>query len=393
MNRFLSKLSASGQKDYRLILGLMSGTSLDGLDMALCLIRGSGTGTRLELVNYTCASYSEAEKATIRRVFSRQSVDLVELCLLNEEIGRLHAALINQTLFKWNVNKDDIDCIASHGQTVFHAPQRLHRQTGRPDSTLQIGDGDHIAMLTGIPTLCDFRQKHIAAGGEGAPLALYGDYLLFSHPTQHRILLNIGGIANFTFLPARQSLLDVICSDTGPGNGLSDLLMKEYYHAAFDEDGRVASSGSIDQPLLAAMLGHPFFSQSLPKTTGPELFNWQFIAEAAGSGLEKIKPQDLVSTVIRLSAESIAKAVRTLPVNDGLSMYVSGGGAKNSTLMAALAELLPGITVRDSASLGIDGDAKEAALFAVLANETLCGSSVDNGAGPAITMGKICLPL
>jgi len=180
----------------------MSGTSLDGLDMALCEISGHGKETQLTLLDFETYGYDEVFKNEVRSVFSTQMVNLEKLCMLNSWIAREHATIINAQIKKWGIDKSEIDLIASHGQTIYHAPKRQHKQNGFENSTLQIGDGDHIAHHTGIITISDFRQKHVAAGGEGAPLAAYGDYILFADKKVDRILINIGGISNLTYIPA-----------------------------------------------------------------------------------------------------------------------------------------------------------------------------------------------
>src|SRR5690606_29264133 len=176
----------------------------------------------LTILKYETIEYSPIFRNEIKSISSKEEIHLKKLCVMNAKIAIHHANLINETLKKWNISPTQVDLIASHGQTVYHAPRNATEINEYPNSTLQIGDGDHIAVLTGIITISDFRQKHIAAGGEGAPLVVYGDYLLFSHPTENRIMLNIGGIANFTFLPAKPDLKDLISTDVGPGNTLMD---------------------------------------------------------------------------------------------------------------------------------------------------------------------------
>src|SRR6187455_1318035 len=226
MNLNIERLYGIASKSERLIIGLMSGTSFDGLDVALCKIRGTGLETEVELVQFETSHYQNEFKEELKTIFSRRDADLEKVCLLNEWVAIQHATIINDCLQKWGYSKNDIDLIASHGQTIYHAPKFLHGREKFPNATLQIGDGDHIAVDTGIITISDFRQKHIAAGGEGAPLAAYGDYLIFSRKGENRIMLNIGGIANFTFLPGDLDADRVFCSDTGPGNTLMDALTR-----------------------------------------------------------------------------------------------------------------------------------------------------------------------
>ncbi|KAA8485530.1 anhydro-N-acetylmuramic acid kinase [Arcticibacter tournemirensis] len=394
MNKEIQKLCLMADKESRLIVGLMSGTSLDGLDIALCRIHGSGRQTRLAVEEFETLPYSEDFKADVKSVFSKQQVDLQKLSLLNVLIGTLHADMILSMLGKWGVSASDIDCIASHGQTIYHAPRRLHQLTGYPDATLQIGDGDHLAVKTAILTLSDFRQKHIAAGGEGAPLALYGDYILFSSEEENRILLNIGGISNFTYLPGDGNASRVVCTDTGPGNTLTDALSRKYFNSPFDNDGTYARSGKVIPSLLNAMLAHPFFREDLPKTTGPELFNLNFVEESkALAGISEANPADVIATVSLLTAHSIANGIKEITGKENLVVYVSGGGCHNSYIMEEIQKCLPHSAIKRTEELGFNADAKEAALFALLANETICGSVIQTGGGPAVMMGKISLPL
>jgi len=389
----IQKLIEVSQKPARIILGLMSGTSLDGLDMALCWISGSGLNTRVELLKFETMDYPEDFKEDVRSVFSKRSVDLEKVCLLNAYIGNLHGKYINECLKRWNILNEDVDCIASHGQTIYHAPQRLHNLVQYPNATLQIGDGDHLAVKTGIITLSDFRQKHLAGGGEGAPLALYGDYLMFTSPQEDRILLNMGGISNFTFLPKDGDTRRIISTDIGPGNTLIDALAQKYFQVPFDKDSQIARRGTMNEALLEAMMAHPFFAEQLPKSTGPELFNLSFIESALEKlHLTNLAPEDIVTTVTILTARTIADQLQKYYANIALSIYASGGGAHNPMVMAELQRLLPASTIKKSDDLGISGDAKEAVLFAVLANETLSGSVVHIGDAPAVTMGKISLP-
>lgn len=371
----------------------MSGTSLDGLDIALCKISGSGLNTQAEVLQFETLEYSDEFKDDLRKVFSVKQVDLEKLTLLNAKIGSLHAEMINKFLKKHNISANEIDCIASHGQTIYHAPRRLHQLEDYPNSTLQIGDADHIAIKTEIITISDFRQKHVAAGGEGAPLALYGDYILFSSDTENRVLLNIGGISNFTYLPAKGHNKSIICTDAGPGNTVIDALCKKYFNVSYDKDGDIAHKGKIHTGLLMSMLKHPFFKEELPKTTGPELFSLSFIEQAlSAANIQDISKEDLLSTATQLTAEAIAMAVKKAIGDTDFTLYISGGGVHNKFLVERIASRFPENQVRKMEELGIAADAKEAVLFALLANETICGSALETNAGPKVMMGKISLP-
>lgn len=401
MNKNISALYKIAQKQTRSIIGLMSGTSLDGLDIALCEISGSGENTEVQLIQFETVDYSEEIKTEIRKVFAKTTIDFQHLVLLNEWIGILHAEMINNCLQKWNIPAQEVDLIASHGQTVLHAPKFLHQQEKFPNATLQIGDGDHIAVKTGIITLSDFRQKHIAAGGEGAPLAVYGDYFLFGKKGENRIMLNMGGIANFTFLPASLNPEETFVTDTGTGNTLIDLFVKHYYpEKSYDKDAEIALQGTVNPLLLANLKDNAFFLQKFPKTIGPELFGSEYVKDAlAKSGIDTISAPDLLATLTRFSAETIAEAIQYSVKNssyklEDFKIYMSGGGTHNPLLVKWLKELLP-CGFYKSDELGISGDAKEAVLFAILANETVAGDNFNFGTKkgiPSVTMGKISLP-
>lgn len=389
LNKNLQTLFDITQKAEKIGIGLMSGTSLDGLDIALCRFKGSGPETQFELLNFTTIPYTEEFKKDIQSVFALKDADLEKVCLLNAKIGTFHGELVLQALSRWGLKPGQVDFIASHGQTIYHAPKRLHGLNDYPNATLQIGDSDHLSIKTGILTISDFRQKHIAAGGEGAPLALYGDILLGSKSGENRILLNIGGIANLTFLPADGNYSHVLCTDIGPGNTLIDAACRKYFNKPFDKDSKIAFSGKVKEELLTGLLDHPFFNERAPKTTGPELFNLSYLEQAQQkSGTLAISPEDLICTLSAFTAKSIAGFILKSFNVDKLKLFVSGGGAKNKYIAGYLEKALPGISINDTSSIGIDPNAKEAILFALLGNEALCGDPIKIGNNPAVLMGK-----
>ena len=400
MNKNIESLYQLAKKPTRTIVGLMSGTSLDGLDVALCKISGTGTNTVVQLKEFTTIPYSETVKNEIRKVFAKKTIDFQHLALLNEWIGMLHADLVLDCLQQWNCKASEVDLIASHGQTVMHTPKSLHQQTEFPNATLQIGDGDHIAVRTGIITVSDFRQKHLAAGGEGAPLAVYGDYFLFGNENENRIMLNIGGIGNFTYLPKNQDPELVFVTDTGTGNTLLDAFTKLHYpELSYDKEAQIAQKGQINLRLLEVLKNHPFFKGPYPKTTGPELFNLDYVQKAiVESNSQKLSVEDILATLTRFSAETIAEAILFVlnqnETAEDSTVYASGGGLHNPLLMSFLQELLP-CTIKSTSELGIAGDAKEAILFAILANETVAGGNTNFGSVkgiPSVNMGKISFP-
>ena len=396
MNSNIQKLYDIAKKPGRLIIGLMSGTSLDGLDIALCSMEGSGNETKLELLKFETVGYDADFKNEVRTVFSKREIDLEKLCLLNPWIALQHASMIKTCLHTWGVTSTEIDLIASHGQTIYHAPKHLHQQAKFGNATLQIGDGDHLAVATGIITISDFRQKNIAASGEGAPLAVYGDYLLFNKKGEDRILLNIGGIANFTFLPANEE--NILCTDVGPGNTMMDAFMQQQFPGkSYDKDAAIAKSGIINEGLLLTLKENDFFKQSFPKTTGPELFNLEYLQNAKlKSKTDALSIDDTMATLNRFSADTIVSAIKDcIKDKTGVKIFASGGGIHNPLLIQQLQQQLPVCSFVDPESMGINPDAKEAILFAVLANETVCGniSSAKGTKGILpVSMGKISFP-
>ena len=385
MNARLARLAAIAAQPSRRILGLMSGTSLDGLDVALCCCHGAGATLRVELEHFTTVPYEAAFQQQLRAV-SQPTVALDKLVTLNAEVARRHAATVLRCLADWGVAPAEVDVLASHGQTIWHSPR--HQRPGGTyphHATLQVGDGDHLAQLTGIVTVSDFRQRHVAAGFEGAPLAPFADALLFRQPGTERLLLNLGGIANFTWLPADEGPAQA--TDTGPANTLLDAVVRRHYPGQlYDVGGQLAAQGHCHAELLAALLAHPFFATPIPKTTGPERFSLAQLKEAQHrTGTEHLPAPDLLATLVALSAEGVALAARhylgPLPAAEVL---LSGGGTHNATLRAALAERLPACHLHTTAEAGVPPDAKEAVLFAVLANETLAGN-------PALPLGKLSL--
>lgn len=397
MNETIKRLYHTAGKDSRIILGLMSGTSMDGLDLALCRFEGHGRETRVQVLAFDCMPYEDDFLEALRRVAFRENAPLSEVCRLNKLIAQVHAKMVNACLQSWKVDPEDIDLMASHGQTVMHIPSIDSRADHIGHSTLQLGDGDWLSVHTGIICLSDFRQKHIAAGGQGAPLVSYGDYLLFAENDKPVILLNIGGIANLSYIPAGATFGDVMATDTGPGNRMMDAFIRNRMEDVyFDEAGNMAASGDMHQGLLDALSDHPFFAAPYPKTTGPELFNLDYLSGAMHrSNTRYLSTEDVLATLSALTANSISHAIKSLPSNENPLLYVSGGGAKNKFLLSKI-EKITGLKSVSTEEKNIPPDAKEAVLFALLANETIAGDMGSLGPGsenmPAISMGKISFP-
>lgn len=400
MNPSIENLIEIARKPEKIVIGLMSGTSLDGLDIALCKISGSGVDTQVELLEFETHPYESKFKNRLKAISSKPTVSLEEVCLMHTQLAEIHGQQILNALKNWNKRPDEIDCIASHGQTIYHAPYIQHKQEGIPNTTLQIGDGDHLARKTGILTISDFRQKHTAAEGEGAPMVSLVDRILFGDESEDRILLNIGGIANFTWLPAsEEKSAKIVTTDTGPGNTLIDASAQEFFSEEFDEDSRIAQTGSVDEALLAALKEHEYFKKPMPKTTGPEVFNLNWIRKIlVQKNLPMPEPPDLLATLTRFSAETIAEAMREIPgFRSSVVIYTSGGGIHNPLLMQWIRELLSGNAIRSFSEIGFDPDAKEAVLFAVLANEMLAGEGFamdpNSADGSKTNFGKISFPI
>ncbi len=370
----------------------MSGTSLDGLDLALCEIKGTGKSTELKLLEFKTIAYSDHTREKLKNMVSVETVSSEELTILNTFLGDFFGDLILETLDEWHVDSLEVDCVASHGQTVYHAPAAGHQEKDRLNATLQISDGDHIALKTGILTISDFRQKHTAAGGEGAPMASLIDELLFRDKNKSRLLLNIGGIANFTYLPALKENSAAITTDTGPGNTLINKAVQEHFGKAFDEGGKVARKGSIHSNLLKELGKHPFFAASLPKSSGPEMFNAEWVEKCQQqTKAENLPGEDLIATLTQLSARTIAASIKKICDVRETEIYLSGGGMHNVQLINEIEKSLSKKT--DSfEEIGFNPDAKEAACFAVLANEMLSGEGfvVNN---QKVNFGKISLPI
>ena len=401
MNRNLRKLSGIAQKEKRKIIGLMSGTSLDGLDIALCEITGAGKHTTVRVEEFITKPYSEKIQNRLKKITSVETVDLKEICYQHRWLGVIHAKLILEALDQWGTDRAEVDAIASHGQTIYHYPAQDQQEIPEPlHTTLQIADSDTIAVETGIITIGDFRQKHIAHGGEGAPLASYVDNLLFRDSTEPRILLNIGGIANYTYLPPAKSSKKSFTTDTGPGNTLIDRLTEIYFKKPFDRDGEIAESGKVHKKLIEALLSDPWFRNEKSRSTGPEYFNtiWmRNVADETGIDFDDIKPSDLIATATELSGKTIANNMKREIDDFGkCEIYVSGGGAHNTVLIQSIRDNSGSAVIRDFRDLGFDPDAKEALIFAVLANETLAGKGFEfetySGEKKQIQFGKISFP-
>ena len=354
-------------KDETLVVGLLSGTSADGIDAALVRIRGSGLATKASVLAFRTVPYP----AKLReQVLSLGNGLVPDLCRLNFVLGERFADAALELLKSAGVSPQEVDLVGSHGQTVHHVPRRPNDVA----STLQIGEADVIAERLGVPVVSGFRTRDVAAGGEGAPLSAYVDFLLFRRPGAPRALLNLGGIANVTIVG--EHIEDVFAFDTGPANMPLDETARILSNGRepYDRDGRTAAKGRIDENLLQKLLAHPYLKQPPPKTTGRETFGSDFVlpllrAKGGKSGA------DVLATLTAFSAHAVKQAFDDFvtPRARPTEIIVSGGGVHNLTLIGHLRRLFTKEKVLSLAETGLDPDAKEALIFAVLANETVHG--------------------
>ncbi len=410
-NPWLLKLVQAANKPQRLVLGLMSGTSLDGLDLALCTIEGAGQQTKLRLLYGHTQPYPSAVRQRIESLAFRPRVSLRKLTVLHAWLARIHADIVLECLGQWGFSPTDIDCLASHGQTLYHAPLSWGKNNTQ-SASLQGVDGDHLAHYTGMLTLADFRQQPLAAGGQGAPLAPYAESLLYQGEVA-RILLNLGGVANYTWLSSRFHPMPLRCADSGPANALLDRAVKRLFPQhpkGYDEGGRLALGGKVHPTWLQSMLKHPYFNQQGSKSTGPEVFGDAFLQKSLDQAeVFGLTGEDIMASLTALSAKSVAHALlQHQVVQKGTEIYASGGGAYNPALMGALQVELPQLVWCKASQLGISIGFKEAMLFAVLAHETLWGAGFEisavhstatqdktakNASTPRkLWMGKLCFP-
>lgn len=392
----MSALQHLQKKRKKRIVGLMSGTSVDGIDAALVDVEGTGTRSRVHVRAFATYPFPRGFRKLVlaNSLPGTGSVDLI--CRLNILYAHYYADAVQKIARTSRVPLSSIDLIGSHGQTIHHlpAPHRMFGKTIR--ATLQIGDPSTLAKLTGIPTVGDFRTADMAVGGQGAPLVPYVDYLLFRSKSKNRILLNLGGIANFTALPRNSRIDDVVAFDTGPANMVIDALMSRLFKKGCDEGGIVGMRGEVIPSLLRWMMRHPYLRKSPPKSTGREMFGEAFINRIL-TKWKKEPREDLIATSAAFTAASVHDQYhrfisKRMKVDE---LIISGGGMHNMAVVQRLEHYFWPARVRPLSDLGIDPDAKEAICFAILANETIAEhpSNVTRvtGASRQVVLGKICL--
>ena len=389
-------------KKKKYVIGLMSGTSVDGIDAAVVEITGHGLETTVNLLAFETVPFPPGVPQRILALCQPETSRVDDICEMNFYIGHLFAEAVKHTLQKNGIHTSDINLIGSHGQTIHHLPRFTEPQGKiKIPSTLQIGEPAVIAHETGIPTIADFRVADMAAGGQGAPLVSYPDYLLFHNSVKTVGLLNIGGIANLTVLPANGSFDSVSAADTGPGNMCVDAAVNEITDGRerYDKAGHRAAQGVPYRPLIDEWLQHPFFQLTPPKTTGREMFGHTFAMECLSACRQhSLADNDVIATLTELTVQTVALYISQFATEQNPIdiLYVSGGGVHNQTIMRRLNEVLVNTAVEPVDNSGISADAKEAIAFAILANESLHGQAGNlpsaTGASVRKILGKFVCP-
>jgi len=385
-------------KARRNVIGLMSGTSCDGIDACLARITGNGLSTEIDIIGFETYPYKNEIRELIFEASHKETGTVDKICRLNFILGKLFADAARQIAGKSSLSLSEIDIIGSHGQTIYHVSALKEKADKEVRSTLQIGEPSVIAQETGVTTVADFRTRDIAAGGEGAPLVPYADFILFGRDGIGRAIQNIGGISNVTFLPADCGINDIIAFDNGPGNMIIDRFAEIITDGKFkyDKNGELALKGKLNQGLLERLCSHPYLSIPPPKSTGREDFGIQF-----SDNLYKELKQgnvvvlDAIATITAFTARSISDSYKKFiqPSYKISEVVMSGGGVHNPVLFQFLKDYLEDIKLRKVDEFGIPSDAKEALAFAILANETICGNPGNvpsaTGAKERVVLGKI----
>ena len=390
-------------KPVRRVVGLMSGTSVDGIDAALVEIGGTDEAPEVRLVAFEDRPWPEKVRRQIFPLFRPETATVDKIGYMNFLMGEIYAQSVSSVVEKAGLTLADIDLIGSHGQTIWHAPEVCGKDGFPVRFTVQIGEGSVIAARTGVPTVSDFRVADMAVGGQSAPLVPFSEYLLYRRPGETILLQNIGGIGNMTVLPGDEGPEAVYAFDTGPGNMIIDAVVSALTGGAktYDAGGAMAAEGRVDEALLAMLQQDPYYDMPLPKTTGRELFGVQYVGKILDyQRAHGLSDADVLATVTDLTAWSIADgyARYVLPRRQAAELVVGGGGSYNATLLGFLrTRFAPyGVEVRTQEDLGWSSDAKEAVAFALMAD--CCVREKPNvlpsvtGAKAAAIMGKISLP-
>jgi len=375
-----------------LYIGIMSGTSLDGIDVAVCRF-----GSKAELVHFHSTDWRAGIREILMTLATQHEVDFDLFSRTHFLLAQEYARAISETLESAALKARDIRAVGLHGQTVRHLPKPETVVAGLPPvaATFQMGSGSALAALSNIDVVSDFRSADVALGGQGAPLVPMFDYEFLRSDSVDRVILNIGGIANITWLPKNARPDDVIAFDSGPGNMLIDSLAKKYFARGFDKDGEIARSGKIDNTLLEQFLSDPYFKLSPPKSTGRELFSENFLAIVYQKISEgSLRKEDALATVTEFTARSIVESLNLIGATDKrIEVIVSGGGAMNAYLMDRLNEKAPFARIVSSDAFGIPSKAKEAIAFAYFAKAFVEGIVIHlpktTGATQRVMLGSL----
>jgi len=403
----MSRLNALLTKNARNVAGIMSGTSADGVDVAVVRLEGSGPGLGMEILGHTHLDYAPELRDLVLNHALDRGATVKSISQLNVALSHVYADGVRSALDRTGLRTSDLDLIGCHGQTVQHVPVAEDVAGRKITSTLQLGDPAVLANLLGVPVVGNFRQPDMTLGGQGAPLVPYFDYVAFSDPVTYRVLLNLGGIANLTFLLPDGRPEDVIAFDTGPANMLIDFLCLRLFNIPMDRNGEIAASARPDTSVMTDVLAHEYFERRPPKATGRELFNDVFASDVCRrfesiygpeSGWTDSERRTVISSVTWLSARSIADAMRRWnPLDRQPDVVIAaGGGTLNPTLMSMVRQEVEGVDVKPIDDFGIRSDVKEALCFAVLAhefvNEVPTGMPSVTGARSRAIQGSLSLP-
>lgn len=390
-----TKLQKLLQKRTRTVIGLLSGTSVDGVDAVLMKITGSGKSTGIKVIDFITHSIPGNIRYSVFRNSDNKTASIEEIARLNVILGVVFADAVLKILKRNGLKAADIDLIGSHGQTIHHLPGKESFLGYKVKTTMQIGDPSVISNLTGIVTVGDFRIADCAVDGDGAPLVPYLDHLLFSDRKKNRGLLNIGGISNITILPKNSPISSVFAFDTGPGNMLIDGLMYHLYHKKFDKDAKIAKKGIVIPKLFDWLLQDTVYRQEPPKSTGREHYGQHFQKKLL-KATKGLKPADVIRTVTEFTPYSIWYNYKNFVKSNCTieELIISGGGAENPLIKTVLSNYFKGTKLISLKQYGVTTQNKEAVLFAVLGNECIAGNSANmrsvTGSHKSVILGKIC---
>ncbi|MEM1549622.1 MAG: anhydro-N-acetylmuramic acid kinase [Candidatus Methanomethylicia archaeon] len=395
----IEKLFELKSKEEKIGLGIMSGTSLDGVSIVIAKLKGNWIKTKFKILYHKTFEYDNEIRRLILKLTNPKTGNVKRICQLNYVLGMIFAEKALEAMDEVGLSRGDVDFIASHGQTIYHNPKIEDIYGYKTRSTLQIGEPSIIAYKTKIITIADFRHKDVAAGGNGAPISAYADYIIFRSIDICRAIQNIGGIANVTYIPRNAEIKDVIAFDTGPGNMIIDAIVREMSHGKLNMDlnGEIAAKGKVNEVLLNYMMKHPYLKKKPPKTTGREEFGESYVKKIIGKAREmNLKWEDIIATATYYTAKTITESyIKYLPEKPD-EIIIGGGGSRNRVLMEMIKELNPKTKISLHEDYGIPSQAKEPLVMVILANETISGfpNNVPSATGALerVVMGKIILP-